>query len=412
MNKPQLHRNTGSQASTDTTQAGATTDTNSTDTTQAGTTTDTNSTDTTQASATTDTNSTDTTQASTTTDTNNTTQKNPVLAQRLGFFALLVLLTIIINQGFLWAASPRHLGPGAEVSQRIRALRVLDQEQPDTLDAVFFGDSSVMTAIDPNAIWRETGIPSADISTPAMDIMEAYRAFQKLVTTQHPKLVFLETSFFYYGGNLDGMRSLAKDQIGALLPVTRYHNTWRQVFKHEPESPLGTHGYTPYGGVVPYTGPADYMSQNTGYHDYSIFNHHMIAKIMQLAKENQIQIVFYSSPCPRLYTHAIHKALQDDANRYGVPYIDLNPQGQNPQGQNPQGQDPQGPNHPNESGQPDYSVQLDLSQDILDGGMHLNATGAQKATASLINYLKTQNLPDHRGDSHYSAWEQPDATPL
>lgn len=379
MNKPQLHRNTGSQASTDTTQAGATTDTNSTGTTQ----------------------------ASATTDTNNTTQKNPVLAQRLGFFALLVLLTIIINQGFLWAASPRHLGPGAEVSQRIRALRVLDQEQPDTLDAVFFGDSSVMTAIDPNAIWRETGIPSADISTPAMDIMEAYRAFQKLVTTQHPKLVFLETSFFYYGGNLDGMRSLAKDQIGALLPVTRYHNTWRQVFKHEPESPLGTHGYTPYGGVIPYTGPADYMSQNTGYHDYSIFNHHMIAKIMQLAKENQIQIVFYSSPCPRLYTHAIHKALQDDANRYGVPYIDLNPQGQIPQGQNPQG-----PNHPNESAQPDYSVQLDLSQDILDGGMHLNATGAQKATASLINYLKTQNLPDHRGDSHYSAWEQPDATPL
>lgn len=374
MNKPQLHRNTGSQASTNTTQASATTDTNSTDTTQ----------------------------ASTTTDTNNTTQKNPVLAQRLGFFALLVLLTIIINQGFLWAASPRHLGPGAEVSQRIRALRVLDQEQPDTLDAVFFGDSSVMTAIDPNAIWRETGIPSADISTPAMDIMEAYRAFQKLVTTQHPKLVFLETSFFYYGGNLDGMRSLAKDQIGALLPVTRYHNTWRQVFKHEPESPLGTHGYTPYGGVIPYTGPADYMSQNTGYHDYSIFNHHMIAKIMQLAKKNQIKIVFYSSPCPRLYTHAIHKALQDDANRYGVPYIDLNPQGQNPQGAN----------HPNESGQPDYSVQLDLSQDILDGGMHLNATGAQKATASLINYLKTQNLPDHRGDSHYSAWEQPDATPL
>ena len=381
MNKPQLHRNTGSQAST-------TTDTNSTDTTQAG--------------ATTDTNSTGTTQASTTTDTNTTTPKNPVLAQRLGFFALLVLLTIIINQGFLWAASPRHLGPGSEVSQRIRALRVLDQEQPDTLDAVFFGDSSVMTAIDPNAIWRETGIPSADISTPAMDIMEAYRAFQKLVTTQHPKLVFLETSFFYYGGNLDGMRSLAKDQIGALLPVTRYHNTWRQVFKHEPESPLGTHGYTPYGGVIPYTGPADYMSQNTGYHDYSIFNHHMIAKIMQLAKENQIKIVFYSSPCPRLYTHAIHKALQDDANRYGVPYIDLNPQEQNPQG----------PNHPNESGQPDYSVQLDLSQDILDGGMHLNATGAQKATASLINYLKTQNLPDHRGDSHYSAWEQPDATPL
>jgi len=389
MNKPQLHRNTGSQASADTTQAGTTTDTNSTGTTQAGA----------------------------TTDTNNTTPKNPVLAQRLGFFALLVLLTIIINQGFLWAASPRHLGPGSEVSQRIRALRVLDQEQPDTLDVVFFGDSSVMTAIDPNAIWRETGIPSADISTPAMDIMEAYRAFQKLVTTQHPKLVFLETSFFYYGGNLDGMRSLAKDQIGALLPVTRYHNTWRQVFKHEPESPLGTHGYTPYSGVVPYTGPADYMSQNTGYHDYSIFNHHMIAKIMQLAKENQIQIVFYSSPCPRLYTHAIHKALQDDANRYGVPYIDLNPQGQNPQGQNPQGQNPQeqnpqGPNHPNESAQPDYSVQLDLSQDILDGGMHLNATGAQKATASLINYLKTQNLPDHRGDSHYSAWEQPDATPL
>jgi len=382
MNKPQLHRNTGSQASTDTTQA-----------------------------------STGTTQASATTDTNNTTQKNPVLAQRLGFFALLVLLTIIINQGFLWAASPRHLGPGSEVSQRIRALRVLDQEQPDTLDVVFFGDSSVMTAIDPNAIWRETGIPSADISTPAMDIMEAYRAFQKLVTTQHPKIAFLETSFFYYGGNLDGMRSLAKDQIGALLPVTRYHNTWRQVFNHEPESPLGTHGYTPYGGVVPYTGPADYMSQNTGYHDYSIFNHHMIDKIMQLAKENQIQIVFYSSPCPRLYTHAIHKALQDDANRYGVPYIDLNPQRQNPQGQNPQGQNPQeqnpqGPNHPNESTQPDYSVQLDLSQDILDGGMHLNVTGAQKATASLINYLKTQNLPDHRGDSHYSAWEQPDATPL
>ena len=51
-------------------------------------------------------------------------------------------------------------------------------------------------------------------------------------------------------------------------------------------------------------------------------------------------------------------------------------------------------------------LKIDWQKDSLDGGDHLNLSGAGKVTSWLGNYLKeTFSLPDHRGEERYAAWE-------
>ncbi len=41
----------------------------------------------------------------------------------------------------------------------------------------------------------------------------------------------------------------------------------------------------------------------------------------------------------------------------------------------------------------------------MDAGDHLNISGAEKTTQYLIPFLQSLNLPDHRGQKAYAAWD-------
>ena len=76
-----------------------------------------------------------------------------------------------------------------------------------------------------------------------------------------------------------------------------------------------------------------------------------------------------------------HDAMTAWANEHGVTYIDFNT----------------GP----------YAVDIDWEADSRDGGDHLNYYGAVKYSHALGDYLvEDYDLPDHRQDSAYEAWNE------
>jgi hypothetical protein len=49
---------------------------------------------------------------------------------------------------------------------------------------------------------------------------------------------------------------------------------------------------------------------------------------------------------------------------------------------------------------------IDMNRDILDGGDHVNISGAEKTTAFFIDYLKKYKLEDKRGLKKYDDWNK------
>ena len=74
-----------------------------------------------------------------------------------------------------------------------------------------------------------------------------------------------------------------------------------------------------------------------------------------------------------------HNGVERVASELGVDYVDLN------------------------LGDAATSIGIDWSTDSLDGGDHLNYSGAEKVSTYLGAYLKeTYGLTDHRDDTSYS----------
>ena len=74
------------------------------------------------------------------------------------------------------------------------------------------------------------------------------------------------------------------------------------------------------------------------------------------------------------------KRIQAVADELGVEFIDLNAE--------------------------PYKVDINWDEETLDGGDHLNLSGAQKTTAFVGDWLTSAfELEDHRGDASYQRWQ-------
>ena len=77
---------------------------------------------------------------------------------------------------------------------------------------------------------------------------------------------------------------------------------------------------------------------------------------------------------------AVRDAMEALAKKYEVPYLDLNLE---------------------------LKQQINWKTDTVDGGKHLNDKGAEKVSVYMGNYMTEHfSLPDHRGESAYSSWNQ------
>lgn len=99
-------------------------------------------------------------------------------------------------------------------------------EPKDSIDTVFIGDSEVYHSFIPLNIWRDYGITSYDISSPAQKLVYSMEFLKKTFENQSPKIVFLETNAIFRKSYLEDEITYKAEQI---FPVFRYHDRWKNL---------------------------------------------------------------------------------------------------------------------------------------------------------------------------------------
>lgn len=70
-------------------------------------------------------------------------------------------------------------------------------EAPDTIDAVFIGDSETYTSLSPMEMWKTHGLTTYNCSTSGQTLPYCSTLLDRVLKTQHPKVVFLEANALF-----------------------------------------------------------------------------------------------------------------------------------------------------------------------------------------------------------------------
>lgn len=251
------------------------------------------------------------------------------------------------------------------------------------LDYLVWGDSEGWTAVAPMQLWRDHGFSGYNCSSVGQRLQDDYYNLEDILTTRHPKVILMETNMLYGSHGVVGeAEKIVQSTLGHILPSYRYHDRWKQLLTGDRAATnrdiyRGNHYVTI---VQPYT-RGEYTQSTDAVENISPAQQIYLDRIIRLCKEQGITLILFSAPSPDCWTYAKHNGLTQYAESRGVTYIDCNLML--------------------------TELGIDWNTDALDGGDHLNASGAAKLTAWMGDYLAQQNLlPDHRGETGYETWDE------
>lgn len=264
-----------------------------------------------------------------------------------------------------------------------RANGVLS-EPKNSLDAVFIGDSEAYHAFVPLNIWKDYGITTYDISSPAQKLVYSMEFLKKTFERQSPKIVFLETNAIFRKSYFEDEITYKAEQM---LPVFRYHDRWKNLQlkdfsttveytakennkgylftkKCKPASDKDINDYMKYSDVS-----APILSTNEKY----------LNEIADFCKKHNAKLVLISTPSTKNWNYQRHNAMEAVSKELGVDYIDTNLLRDD--------------------------IPIDWKKDSKDKGDHLNYKGAVKVTDYIGKYLNdTKLFEDKRNDPSYDSW--------
>ena len=261
----------------------------------------------------------------------------------------------------------------------------------NTYDYFFIGDSECSTSVTPIEIWQNFGYTGYNCGIPGQRLGDTYSWLKKCIKNQSPKYVFLETNALFR--EITYMKEIEDSvafKMSDVFPIFRYHNDWlniditslsenREDQVNDSNQPIIA-GYKYNAKISPYTN-GDYVTKTKAKAKLRDKPLLYLNKIMELCKERDIQLVFYSAPSPVCWNYSKHNAAEAFAKENNLEYLDFNTQ-------------------INEIG-------IDWSKDTRDKGNHINYHGAKKLTTYIGNYLlKSNKLVDHRGDALYDSWNK------
>ena len=256
------------------------------------------------------------------------------------------------------------------------------------VDYLVVGDSEGWASFQPMEVWRTDGFTGYNLSKPGQRLQDFYADLQTVLETQHPKVLLLETDILYKNLiSLTEFEGLLTSTLGELFPFIRYHEQWQTVLpdlsgseknEHTPDYSRGAYIN---GAVMPSPDPDYYKAVTDQVQKMPWLYRYFAAQIVSLCKENNIQLILYSSPSPKNWTYAIHNGLEAFAQEYDLEFIDFNLLQE--------------------------EIGLDWSADCLDDGDHINFSGSLKVMAYLSEYLAEHTgLTDHRGDPSFQIWDE------
>lgn len=265
-------------------------------------------------------------------------------------------------------------------------------------DVLIFGDCDAYENIDPIRLYQQYGISSFIRGSGEQYIFQSYYLLEDALRYETPKIVILSVHSLQFDAarnesynrmTLDGMRwsSSKVDAINAsmmegetflsyVFPLLRYHDRWSELTKTDIEhifsKDITSHnGYYMRCDTVPYAG----FPPQTPLIDPSFGDNAMLYldKIRQLCEDNGIELILYRAPIEFGWYEQWDANVEEYASMHGLTYLNLC-------------------EYTEEMG-------LDMSQDTYDGGIHLNLSGADKASDFIGAYLTANyDLTDYRND--------------
>lgn len=264
--------------------------------------------------------------------------------------------------------------------------------EPNSVDILAVGSSSVMVGFSPLRLYEKTGITSyvrcSSVQAPAI----TYLNVKESLKAQHPKLVVVSAYTLLLDYDYDeyeawvrrGMdyKKLSLDKIkiakaiadrsewqttsSYILPILRYHSRWNTVLEEGVDENWGNYDYM-HGQYPVYKHKAiedvsvEKMA-DTEKRDISEDNRMWYEKMVSLCKENDIKVLFLVTPDMR-WTAGKHQAVKNAAKEMDVDFLDYNVNGIT------------------------AICGLDWSRDFYDDH-HVNAAGSVMLTDYLSNYIE------------------------
>lgn len=285
--------------------------------------------------------------------------------------------------------------------------------EDNSVDVLVFGSSHAFSGIDPAVIWRERGIPSFILGGPAQMLQVTEYYMRESLRTQKPKVIAVEMASSSYSPRTFspsfhainiGLMPFSPNKLAAswfatpadmrvniLLDAWAYHGRWSEItkadFDLEGKIAEATYlkGFVPTMtskavSSTPYVRPqSDYPIANAGV----AYNRQALRRIAKLLAQNDIELLLFLTPTgpPQNTSYYMDRAAKDlEAQGLdNIRVLDMSASGAVPG--------------------------LSYKKDFRDGG-HLNWRGAQKASATLADYLaETYGLPDRTGEAEYRSWD-------
>lgn len=299
------------------------------------------------------------------------------LPRAAGFLLLLLLAVAALSAGIQAA----YLGNDELVQERNKSIYRILREPENTLDLVIIGDSLSYAAVSPMEIWISQGIPGYVCGQSGQTAMQAYHMLKTVYRTQSPKVVILETDVLFKNRTgTAGVQDILLELEDYYIPLFRGHDIWKTIVAKKRYPEQSFKGFTFRRTVAPYTG-GEYMQESEEREPMVWIARFYLDRIVSLCRKHDAELLLLSVPSPMNYHYAIHNTLSDYAASQGLTYLDLNLKWK--------------------------EIGISWEEDCLDGGDHLNFTGAVKLSDYLGKYLAEHaDLPDHRGEEAYAAWEE------
>ena len=198
---------------------------------------------------------------------------------------------------------------------------------------------------------------------------------------QHPNALLIETHALYTDLEPGKADELLLQQAGQnAFQIFRLHNLWKDAIEKPKNKRRVWKGFRLMPTIRPPKQLGDYMKPDDGTEPIDPQNVRILKKIQKICERRGMALLLYSAPSPKNYNMKRHNTLALLSEELGVPYTDLNLK----------------------TGE----VGIDWTTDSLDGGDHLNLSGARKTTAYLQRMLQAEvpALSDKRSDPAYSEW--------
>ena len=197
-------------------------------------------------------------------------------------------------------------------------------EKKNSMDLIFFGSSHSYATFSPNVLKEETGLVSYNFSTQQQPLWITYHYMIEALKYQKPKYFVLDIlmaikNFEYSseGVNRDAIDKMKfsknkidainvsveklSDRISYYFNIIKYHSRWNELGKTDILSLL-------HSNISPTKG-FTYLKENTAeavkydlkdvtnVKKISKKNEEYLKKIINLAKENNIELILVKSPC-------------------------------------------------------------------------------------------------------------------